>query len=179
MSEKVMRGWVHIAAIILGIGLPAGLTMNTLRTGANFEVVATPKQVVENVEKSLAGHDAGGLNRFIAPDVVTHRSVAQDGAGAFIQAATADAIHTQALTARKVSANASLVMVESAASGTDGSIAPVVQIYRVYGGKIVEYWAAEPLHSTAARRGAGAWAGGRALTGVPGPDRARANDGAD
>lgn len=145
MPDKVMRGWVHVAAIVLGVGVPAGLTMGTLRTGADYEVVATPKQVVEGLEKALAekGQDAV-LDGFVAPDVVTHRSVMREGAASFAEAARADAERTQDLPARSLSANASLVMVQSAMAGAEAAGAPVVQIYRVRGGRIVEYWSAQP-----------------------------------
>lgn len=144
MSEKFMRGPVHLLAILLGVGLPSGLTMSTLRTGADYEVAATPRQVVERLQAGLAGGDRAALNRLVAADVVTHRSADLPGSDAFVAAASADAARTRDLAERKVSATANVVMVESSRKGADGSVAPVVQIYRVYGGRIVEYWSAQP-----------------------------------
>ena len=139
-----MRGPVHIVAIVLGIGVPAGLTVGTLRTGSAYEVVATPKQVVDQLTGALARGDRSGLPKLVAADVVIHRSAGQSGGAAFAEAASADAAHTRDLPTRQVSGNANVVMVVSSKPNADRSAPPVVQIYRVDGGKIVEYWSPEP-----------------------------------
>ena len=144
MSRKFMRGPAHIVAIVLGIGVPAGLTVGTLRTGSAYEVVATPRQVVDQLTGPLARGDRSALDKLVAPNVVIHRSAGQSGLAAFAVAASADAAHTSDLPTHQVSANANVVMVVSSRPNADRSAPPVVQIYRVEAGKIVEYWSPEP-----------------------------------
>lgn len=145
--HKWMRGRVHAAAIILGIGAPTLLTVGTLRKGPEFEVVATPRQVIDAFEKDIAGSGiADAAGRYVSPEVQTYRGAAEQGRDAFATTFREAAVLPQgyAESARKVSGAGNLVIVQTTYSRAGSADRSRVDIYRVYDGRVVEYWAAAP-----------------------------------
>ena len=150
MQEKVMRGWVHAVAVVLGIGAPAALTYGTLRTGANFEMVASPKKVTEEIEQSLAtqGPGAQTVDRYIADNCLVHgQTGVTKGKNALLSALTRDGtlpVVPPGQKGKRVAVAGNVVMVYSTLPAGNDNPEWRIDIYRIVGGQVVEYWTATP-----------------------------------
>lgn len=148
MRQKFMRGYVHIIAIILGIAAPSLLTFGTLRKGAKYEITVTPKALVADFLKDASGNNdkSAAIAKYATADVVIHKNSDEKGANALGQAIFDSPIlqNTFDPKAQNILAAGDIIVVRSATARSEGGSPIRVDAYRVFGGKIVEYWNLTP-----------------------------------